>query len=200
MLRFGNLFAGYGQPDEPQPLDRSDYDGQGFWRDCNRCGSVHQIQESAQFRILLEQLCTRVGDSSQALYDEFSINTPDGHWNVDPDKAMFKFTRADGAECFARYGVVSSYNPETHSWLWAWGFPEEWTPAPALRVANHCHQRCADEGWTPGTERTLLVNPHDAWHLTKLAAHIVGYPMVYRASVNNTNHHYFAIDRPIWAI
>jgi hypothetical protein len=30
-----------------------------------------------------------------------------------------------------------------------------------------------------------------------MGAWAAGYPMVYRAQVNEVNHHYFAIDRPV---
>ncbi|WP_299722410.1 DUF6882 domain-containing protein [uncultured Tateyamaria sp.] len=200
MFQFRKSFAGFGKPKSPPRMDRSDYDGDGMWRECLDCGTVHKIEESAQFRILIEQLCCEIGNSSDALYKEFRIGEPDGFWNVDPEKALFKFTQADGTTSFARYGVIGSYNQNTHSWLWGWGFPEDWMPQSVLRIAEQCHDHCATQGWTPGTERMLLVNAHEAWHLTKLAAHVAGLPMVYRAAVNETNYHYFAMERPVWSV
>jgi hypothetical protein len=82
--------------------------------------------------------------------------------------------------------------------MWAWEMPEDWMPAPAKTVAHQLRDAGLKNSWDALSEPMLLINEHEAWHMTKLGAWIAGYPMVYRAPVNELNHHYFAIDRPVW--
>ncbi len=183
----------------PQPQDSPDYDGEGIWFACPDCGALHPTGDDTEFRDLIEQLCCEIGASSRALYDEFGVTDPDGSWNAHPEEKLFRFTNSDGRIALAEYGVVGSWNPDSHSWLWAWGFPEDWFPEPALEVANRLYDAGLDNGWQATTERTLAVNEHEAWHLTNLAAHVSEFPMTYRAKVNDKNWHYFALSRPRWA-
>jgi hypothetical protein len=81
--------------------------------------------------------------------------------------------------------------------MWAWDMPEEWMPAPATAVARQLLDVGLKNDWDALTAPMLLINEHEAWHMAKLGAWIAGYPMVYRAMVNDHNHHYFAIDRPV---
>ncbi len=174
-----------------------DYEGKGIWAPCD-CGNLHEVEQDHEFVDVMEEQCCAIGDSSQALYNEFFINELNGRWDVVPSQARFTFTRENGQQCHARYGVVGSYNQVTHSWMWAWHFPEGWEEKPALQVANRLCDLGVDKNWQPLIEPILFVNDHEAWHMAKLAAWASGYPMVYRAPVNEKNYQYFAIDRPVW--
>ena len=180
--------------DEPP----AEYSGEGIWVVCPDCGNRHEIDEDPDFRQLLERLCGEIGQSSQEIYGEFGIGSSEGRWDVLPEEPLFKFTDGNGRTAVAPYGIVASWNPDTDSWLWAWAFPEDWVPAPARTVAERLRKVGEEEGWEAATSRELAVNEHEAWHLTELAAHIAGYPLVYRARVNEQNWHYYAIDRLRW--
>ena len=175
-----------------------DYAGTGIWFDCPGCDTPHEADQPQAFTDLTEAQCTALGESSQEVYEAFDIGQPGGRWEVHPEQARFTFTRADGRQCHARYGVIGSYNQVTHSWLWAWAWPAEWMPAPALGVAQDLLDFGLQKDWQPLTEERLRLNEHEAWHMTKLAAWNAGFPMVYRGPVNECNYHYFAIDRPVW--
>lgn len=175
-----------------------DYQGTGIWRPCPDCGALHEIDEDLGFRALLETLCTTVGQSSAEISDAFDIGRTGGRWTTNDAEALFSFTTASGRLAVAPYGVVASWNAQNHSWMWAWGFPEGWCQPPALAVAQMTFDEGTRKGWEAATSRLLCVNQHEAWHLTKLAAHVADLPLVYRAPVNDKNWHYFAIGRPAW--
>jgi hypothetical protein len=176
-----------------------DYQGEGIWYACDGCGALHETDEDAEFTALLEQVCSDIGESSHALYEEFGIHDSEGRWDVIPEEGLFKFTDADGRIATAPYGVVSSWNEKSHSWMWAWSFPEEWCPNPPRTAVEKTWEIGAANGWQAVTERLLAVNEHEAWHLTNLVAHLAGWPLVYRARVNDINWHYYAIARPVRA-
>ena len=176
-----------------------DYDCDGIWWICPDCNNPHRVDETAEFRHLLEDLCTKIGESSNEIYEAFDLLSPDGTWQVQDEQALFKFPTARGQSCFARYGLVASWNGDTHSWMWAWGMPDGWVHPYAVEVADHAREVGEQKGWGALTSRLLLVDEHEAWHLTKLTAHLSDMPLVYRAKVNDVNYHYYAIERPVWA-
>lgn len=198
LLRYGKKFAGFTRK-QPCQNGNPGYAGEGIWRHCPECGGAHPIAEPAQFRSLLEQVGRDVSQTSQALYDSCDISKPGGTWQIDPDSALFRFTSPDGVRRYARYGMIGSYNRASHSWMWGWAFPEDWMPGPARDLAHRLRDWGGAQGWQTLLEPTLTMNEFDAWHMTELAAHVAGYPMVYRAAVNDINLHYFAIDRPMRA-
>ena len=184
----------------PATRDRyGDYDGKGIWVICPDCGNPHKVDETPEFRALLERLCTELGDSSRALYEEVHI-LGQGRWDIDPETATFTFTDETGRRCHARYGFIASWNDTTKSWMWAWGLPEGWDmPEACLGPVRKLHEHAQDAGWDAVTSRMLLVESHEAWHLTKLAAHVNDMPLVYSAKVNPDNRHFYALERPRWS-
>ena len=176
-----------------------DYEGEGIWHVCDECGHLKEVEQDADFRNMLEDLCREISASSRELYAAYDIGSGGGRWDVIPSEGLFKFTTADGRVAICDYGVVSSWNPDTHSWMWGWGFPDGWIAAKALAAVNVAHRAGVSNGWQAVTERLLAVNEHEAWHLTNLVAHLNGWPLVYRARVNERNCHYFALSRPTWA-
>ncbi len=180
-----------------QDPPESDYAGEGIWFACPDCNRLHETENGAGFRPLLERLCDEIGESSLAIYAELGLGDRSGRWDVMPEQALFKFTESDGRTAMAPYGVVASWNEDSHSWMWAWGFPEGWMPEAAVAAAQRARARGEEEGWQALTERMLAVNEEEAWHLTNLVAHLNGWPLVYRAKVNEKNWHFFAIDRPV---
>lgn len=176
------------------------YDGEGIWLGCPDCGQAHEKLEDPDFDALMERLCSEVGESSRELYREFGMDSGDGRWDVLPEEGIFKITTPEGRTAHARYGLVASWNSDTHSWLWAWAFPEEWnTPEACLQPVRATRARAEQEGWEAATRRVLRINEHQAWHLTNLVAEVNGFPMTYRGKVNDDNHHYYAVDRLAWA-
>ena len=174
-----------------------DYDGDGIWLCCPDCGKPRRLQDAA-FDGRLEALCGEVGETSEAQMRAFGMSTGEGRWDVVPEGPMFVFTTPEGRRATASYGVVASWNDTSHSWLWAWAFPETWMPEPALDVARHLKIRGTEETWEAVTTKNLVLGEHEAWHLAKLAARAAHFPMVYRARVNEVNWHYFAIGRMSW--
>lgn len=175
-----------------------DYNGEGIWYACADCGTLHQTEDDVGFHNLLEHLCAEIGEQSAALYETFEVGDPNGRWATVEDQGLFEFISPDGRKAVCDYGVVSSWNERTHSWMWGWGFPDEWVHEKALKPVNHAYDLALANGWQSVTERLLAVNEHEAWHLTKLVAHLNSMPMVYRARVNDINWHYFAMTRPRW--
>lgn len=177
---------------------RGDYAGEGVWYECGNCDAVHEIDESASYRGLIEDLCTSVSASSREIYEQFNLGSG-GRWDTLPDHGLFKFTTGDGRVCTAPYGVVGSWNDRSHSWLWTWAMPDDWLHPPVRTVCERLKARADQEGdWEPVMHGTLFVNEHEAWHLTNLAAWVNDMPMVYRAKVNEMNWHYFALGKPTW--
>ncbi|MEL6523846.1 MAG: DUF6882 domain-containing protein [Pseudomonadota bacterium] len=175
-----------------------DYNGKGIWYICPDRNTPQPTAENDAFRWMLRGLCRKLSDSSNELYDRFGLLNRNGSWEVIPDQALFKFNNAAGQTCYARYGLVASWNENSHSWMWAWGMPEGWVHPKALSVAQETRRIGEERNWQALTERLLLVDENEAWHLTQLAADLSGLPMVYRAKVNEINTHYYAIDRPVW--
>lgn len=173
------------------------YSGEGIWWCCAESGRAHEVTD-AGFLDHLETLCVEIGRSSAAELEAFDLHRGDGRWQIHPEAAMFVFTTADGRRAAAEYGVIGSWNESSHSWLWAWGFPDDWLEGPEAGAARRLRAEGERRGWRAVTERHLLVNMHQAWHLTDLAAGVAGWPMVYRAKVNEANWHTFAIDRLTW--
>lgn len=195
MVRFGKAGFGFGLGRDGTT---DPYDGTGIWFRCGTSGTLRPVDQTAAFRHLVEAQCREIGESSQRILRDLGIDDPATRWEVTPGQARFTFTRPDGRRCHARYGVVGSWNPETHSWLWAWDFPTSWMPAPALRLARTLHAEGTARGWQALTEPVLYLDEHEAWHMARLAAHVAGYPLVHSARVNEKNRHFFAIDRPVW--
>ena len=182
------------QPDVADQTFRGDYDGTGVWYECGNCDTVHEIEETSDYRALIETLCTSVSESSARLLDQHGLRTGEGRWDIMPDDALFVFTDAEGRKYTAPYGVVGSWNETSHSWLWTWAMPEGWLTPQSRAVCERLRARARQEdGWTPVLFGNLLVNEHEAWHLTNLAAWVSDMPIVYRAKVNEMNWHYFAI-------
>ena len=173
------------------------YDGAGIWHHCLETGEMHRIEEDTDFRALLEQQCSQISASSQTIYQEIGLAKPNGRWDVVPDQTRFTFTEASGTRRHARYGLVGSYNPTSHSWLWSWAFPDGWMPDAVTAPAAKLRALGEERGWKALTEPNLYLGEQEAWHLTILGAYLMGYPLVYRGSVNDMNAHYFAIDRPV---
>lgn len=180
------------------PKNAPCYDGTGIWYRCNTCDATHEINQSADFRGMICDLCRALDASSQAIYAEFDIGKPDGRWSVDHAAATFTFILADGRKCTADYGTVASWNQETSSWFWSWAMPDGWLSPAERRVGETAYDHGYDNQWEPVTRDLLLVDAHEAWHLTKLAAHLSDMPMVYRIPVNDVNHHYLALSKPVW--
>ena len=135
---------------------------------------MYRIDETPDFRALVEQQCAKVSASSQVIYQEIGLAKPDGRWDVTPDQARFTFTEHSGTQRHARYGVIGSYNPNSHSWLWSWAFPDGWMPPAATAAARNCVSWA--EKLAALTEPNYL-DEHEA-HMTMLGAHIMGYPLV----------------------
>ena len=172
----------------------ADYDGTGVWLCCPDCNRPHRV-EDGDFADRLEEACEDVGRTSAEIYASYGLNAGGGRWDVFPEAPLIIFTDALGRKIAGRYGVVGSWNETTHSWLWAWGFPEGWLSGPEGAAAHRIRAEGARQDWAALTTRTLLVNAHEAWHLTDLAADVMGWPMVYRVKVNDRNWHFLAIDR-----
>ena len=182
---------------DPETNFRGDYEGQGVWAHCDDCGSIHEIEQSEDYRNLIVDLCRDMQEPMQKLYDEFEY-LKGGSWNVDRDRGLFRLTTLDGRVSVAPYGVVASWNLTTHSWAWAWALSDGMVhPAEAAACARLA-KRAEKEGWKVALTSYLYVNEHEAWHLTNLAAHVNGWPLTYRAMVNDINYQYFAIGQPTW--
>ena len=191
------------QPNAPPQADTWVYPGEGIFYGCQECGAVHEITLTDTFNDKVAQCCADISASSQDIYETFHIVDEGGHWDISPQDAIFVFTRETGEKCFADYGLVGSWNPDTCSWLWAWHMPEFFgSDRPndtELDLVRRLRAHGAAQGWKALTEPFLYINEHDSWHMADLAADLAGWPMVYRAKVNDKNFHYFAIARPVFA-
>jgi len=175
-----------------------EYEGEGIWYACPGCDALHPI-EDPEFDALMEQLCAEYTERCQTLYDAFDFNTG-GRWDVVEEESLFILTTGEGRKVHAQYGIAASWNAKTHSWMWAWGFPHEWQlPDGILEPARRVQAEGEAQGWKAATSRLLAVNEHEAWHLTNLTAHVMGWPLTYRAKVNDINTHYFVLSEPRWA-
>ena len=59
------------------------------------------------------------------LYRDSGLSESGGCWQLFPEEGLFKVTTAQGRSWFARYGLVASWNHDSHSWLWGWAIPPE---------------------------------------------------------------------------
>ena len=175
-----------------------EYRGEGIWYACPDCATLRETAHDAELYALLEQVCAELGESSAQIYQEFEIGDPYGRWATVEDQGLFEFISEDGRTAVSQYGVVASWNERSHSWMWGWGFPDGWIHPQALQAVHKAYETGLDNGWQAVPARLLAVTTHEAWHLTKLVAHLNGWPMVYRARVNDINWHYFAMTRPRW--
>lgn len=177
-----------------------DYAGEGIWHSCPDCGALHEIDLDPGFDALLQTLCSDYRESCQALYEKFDFLGTGGRWDVIPSEGLFKMTNAQGRVAHCQYGIAASWNAQSHSWMWGWAFPEEWAmPEVVLTPARRLLERAEAEEWEAATHPILAVNEHEAWHLTNLTAHVMGWPLAYRAPVNDLNTHYFVLSEPHWA-
>jgi hypothetical protein len=188
------------EPDQPKPDPRwGDYEGEGIWFVCPDCEALHEVTD-VDFLNRVKVACTEISATTQQLYDAFDFGNPDGRWDVDPELARFHKTAPDGRRASGAYAVVESWNETSHSWLWSWEMGDEWMPAPAKSATKALKALCDAEGWEITTARNLLLNEEESWHITNLAAQAAGFPAVYRAKVNDINHHYFIIDHLKWEV
>lgn len=172
------------------------YDGEGIFLSCPDCHNYHRAPENAAFDAAIKTACAEVGDTTQQRYKEFGCLDPNGRWDMLPDEGIFYFTNADSPRCFGNFSLVGSWIAHTHSWMWGWNLPQI---TPATRKAPDLARAKGEaEGWPCLTNSSLLLNQEEAWHLTDLAASLAGYPMVYRAKVNEKAWAYFAIDELVW--
>lgn len=176
--------------------DWGDYTGEGIWRVCPSCNAPHEVTDPA-FQNEIQDACYQVSASSQKAYEEFGFSKP-GRWGVDAKNGIFTNTLDAGPRAVAPYGIIGSWNSENHSWLWSWAMSDSWMPAKAKEVAQRFYDVGEEYDWEAVTSKNLLVNEKEAWHLTHLAAYVSGYPIVYRAKVNEINHHYYAIGAMTW--
>ncbi|MDO6586310.1 hypothetical protein Q4543_12375 [Salipiger sp. 1_MG-2023] len=184
---------------KPSPSAGS-YAGTGIWSYSATSHETRELAQPARLRDMLETVAADFQGSLPDLYRAWALDDPRGQWEVWPDEGLFKVTTVSGRIWYARYGLVSSWNHETHSWLWSWAFPREWeTPQGILEPAWALHREAALKGWAPGVEPSLLVNDREAMRLACLAAHVANRPMVYRAKVNEVNTHFFMLEQPVWA-
>lgn len=177
---------------------RPDYDGEGIWYRCRDCGAAHEIDQSADFRSQIADACGAIGSSTAEIYADFGIASPGSRWDLLFETGEMVFTQADGRRSIARCGVVSSWRGENHDWLWSWAHPEAWHSPQMRQIGEDALARGLDEGWDAVTTDRILVNSDEAWHLTSLAAHLSRMPLVYWAQMNDINHWYFALTRPVW--
>ena len=140
-----------------------------------------------------------VGLTSRAIYEEFQIGKEGGRWDALPEEGYIRFTLEDGRTSYASYGVAASWAQHSHSWLWSWAMPDGWVHENASVVSKRAYDFGLERDWNAMTTKSLLVNEHEAWNLTKMVAHLSDMPLVYRAKVNDINWHYFALSRPSWS-
>ena len=175
-----------------------DYEGEGIWYACPGCGSLHKTEADPTFAEILKEASAQVGETTQSIYDAYQIGGGAGRWDTFEAEGLFKFTSPEGRVSMAPYGVVASWNESSHSWMWGWNFPDGWIENGALNQVRTVHDIGRDHDWQAVSEKLLAVNTNEAWHLTKLCAHLLNYPLVYRAKVNEVNWHYYAIGQLEW--
>ncbi len=176
-----------------------DYPGEGIWSYHAKNQQIRELAMPARVRDMIGAIARSYADALPALYAQWSLDDPNGKWEVFPEEGVFKVTTAGGRAWYARYGLLSSWNHETHSWLWSWAFPPEWTlPAVIAEPAWALHRESARKDWAAGLEPSLLVNEREAMRLAFLAAHVSRLPLIYRARVNEVNTQFFVLDQPFW--
>jgi len=186
-------------PEGAGPEDPGTYRGEGIWSWCSESNTARELPRTEDFVDTLKWVGASYHASLPRLYRDFGLSESGGAWEVFPDHGLFKVTTGSGRSWFAEYGLVASWNHETHSWLWAWAFPRDWqVPPPLVAAAGRTCAVGHEMGWAPLAEPSLLVNEREAWALTALAAHVSELPLIYRARVNEVNMHYFAMSTPVW--
>ncbi|KJZ18867.1 DUF6882 domain-containing protein [Loktanella sp. S4079] len=174
------------------------YDGEGIFIKCEGCENYHRAPDLPDFDDALKAACAQLSESSQRLYETFKIRGHDGRWNVLPEEGTFYFTNSDGRRCFADFSLVGSWIEQTHSWMWGWGLPDTHITDANRKAPDLARAKGIENDWPCLTTAMLLLNDHEAWHLTEYAASLAQYPMVYRAKVNEKAWSFFAIDTPVW--
>jgi len=174
-----------------------EYAGDGIWWICPDCDAPHEVEDEAFFDAV-QDACVDISQSTQRLYDTFHFTAEGGRWDVDPENGLFIKTTAEGRKATGPYAVVGSWNEKTHSWLWSWEMDESWMPRAAITGAQSLREQGREMGWDITSAKHLLVNENEAWHLTNLAAKAAGFQGIYRAKVNDLNHHYFIINQLEW--
>lgn len=174
------------------------YKGDGIFIHCENCGGYHNSPQIPEFENAVKEACIQIGSSSDRLYETFRILDPEGRWDMLPDEGTFFFTNEDGRRCFADYSLVGSWIEETHSWMWGWNLPDTHITDATRKAPDLAHAIGSEKGWPCLTTPLLMMNECEAWLLTKFAASLAKYPLVYRAKVNEKAWAYFAIDTPIW--
>jgi hypothetical protein len=174
-----------------------DYAGEGIWWICPDCNSPHEVKDQAFFEHV-QNACEEISDSTRKLYEDFGFLDSGGRWDIDPDNGIFIKTTAEGRKASGKYGVVGSWNEKTHSWLWSWQMDNSWMPQAATIAAQELKKRGEKEDWIITSASHLLLNEHETWHITNLAAKAAGFSAAYRAKVNDINHHFFIINQLEW--
>ena len=175
------------------------YAGEGIWAAGADGHGPQPVKPNKEFNDLLRQLDEDVGLTSRAIYEEFQIGKEGGRWDALPEEGYIRFTLEDGRTSYASYGVAASWAQHSHSWLWSWAMPDGWVHENASVVSKRAYDFGLERDWNAMTTKSLLVNEHEAWNLTKMVAHLSDMPLVYRAKVNDINWHYFALSRPSWS-
>jgi len=176
-----------------------DYTGEAVFVQCAECGGYHEAPKIEAYQNALETACNVVSESSHQIGEAFGLGQPDGRWDMAPDDGVFYFTNADGRRSFAEFSLVGSWIERTHSWLWGWALPDTHITERTRKAPDLARAKGEAEGWPCLTTPYLMLNANEAWHLTKYSAWLAGYPLVYRASVNEKAKAYFAIDQLRWA-
>lgn len=185
------------RPDQPS---WGNYAGTGIWSYHATNREIRELAMPTRVHDLITKITATYVDTLPGLYADWALDDPRGKWETFPDEQVFKVTTVAGRVWYARYGLLSSWNHETHSWLWSWAFPQDWdVPKGVVEPAWALHRESARKGWTAGLEPSLLVNEREAMRLACLAAHVSGMPLIYRAKVNAVNTQFFVLERPVWA-
>ncbi|EIE51512.1 hypothetical protein AL036_07350 [Salipiger aestuarii] len=188
------------EPARPPQPSWGDYAGEGIWSYHATNREIRELAMPARVRDLMTRVAEGYVERLPALYTDWSLDDPRGQWEAFPEQQVFRVTTVKRRVWYARYGLLSSWNHETHSWLWAWAFPKDWKmPAGVVAPAWALHREAARKGWAAGLEPSLLVNEGEAMRLACLAAHVSGLPLIYRARVNAVNTQFFVLEQPVWA-
>ncbi|MDX8353888.1 hypothetical protein SLH47_16090 [Cognatiyoonia sp. IB215182] len=174
------------------------YEGEGIFLKCPDCDNYHRSPDIPSFDAAIRLACETVGATTQKSYSEYNCLSSDGRWDMLPEEGIFCFTNSDGRRCFADFSLVGSWIEATHSWMWGWNLPDTHITPANRKASDLARAKGEAEGWPCLTTPSLLLNADEAWHLTDLAAFLAGYPMVYRAKVNEKAWAYFAIDQLAW--
>ena len=177
------------------------YRGEGLWVYARQTRVAFEQPLCAHFRAARRHACAENDAMLPGLYRDSGLSESGGCWQLFPEEGLFKVTTAQGRSWFARYGLVASWNHDSHSWLWGWAIPpDRGMPAPPLAPVARLREQGALHGWQALTEPALMVNGREGWRLAQMAARSCHMPLVYRACVNEANTHYFVIDQPCWTM